>query len=322
MKFQIDLKYPEYSEKLNYNHKILCIGSCFTENIGNKLASRYFNTIINPNGIVYNPLSLFKQLESYSKKNENTEIDAFFFNELWLSWAHHSSFSHPNKIIFEQQIIESQNKASEQIRNADFILITLGSAFAYHLKSNHNLVANCHKYPNTHFTKKLLTVDSILSAFDTLYNQLKINTPKTQIIFTISPVRHIKDGVIENNRSKAVLHLIVNEIINKYSGTHYFPAYEIIIDQLRDYRFYDTDLVHPNKIGIDYVWEAFKTHVLGSETKKYINAIDVYQKMEDHRPLHSETSNYQKFKKQKNNQLEFLKKQYPFLNNISKFTHL
>jgi len=252
MQFQLPIQIKSPEKQINYRDKILLIGSCFTEHIGNSLSELKFSTLQNPNGILFDPRSVCNSLISYIENKQYKKEDLFYLNEIWNSWEHHSRFSNINADDALKNINESQQQAYIFLKEADWLIITLGSSFSYRLTNeailgglqNNNGVANCHRAPSQWFNKHLLTIDETVSLLDTTYHRLKQFNPKLKIIFTISPVRHIRDGVIENNRSKSRLIEAVHHMINKFPGLYYFPAYELVIDVLRDYRFYDIDMVH------------------------------------------------------------------------------
>ncbi|HEY5969299.1 MAG TPA: GSCFA domain-containing protein, partial [Chitinophagaceae bacterium] len=269
MQFQlpIQIKLPE--ARITYRDKIMLIGSCFTEHIGNSLNELKFSTLQNPNGILFDPRSVCNSLISYIENKQYKKEDLFYLNEIWNSWEHHSRFSNINADDALKTINESQQLAYNFLNDSDWLIITLGSSFSYRLTSGFSKVspfggdlegagvANCHRAPSQWFNKHLLTIDEMISLLDTTYHRLKQFNAKLKLIFTISPVRHIRDGVIENNRSKARLIEAVHHMINKFPGLYYFPAYELVIDVLRDYRFYDIDMVHPNYPATEFVMEKF-----------------------------------------------------------------
>ena len=294
MEFKLSFN-PEAPHKLiNYKQPFLLTGSCFTQHMHEKLAHHMFNTCSQPNGVVFNPISianhLLKVLQGYQYNNNQLLL----YNNLWHTWDHHSSFSHidPNQALL--QINTMLNQAHLQLKKeAPILIITLGSAWVYkHKLSGNTIVANCHKYPQADFSKELLTVQEIITAFKPFLQA----TPHIQIFFTISPVRHTKDTLVGNNRSKAILIQAVHELCNLHKQCDYFPAYEIIIDELRDYRFYAKDLVHPNDLAVDYVWDCFVKTCFDEETKQYVQEVKQYKQMEGHRFLHDGLPENQKFK--------------------------
>ena len=266
MNFHLACTPKPFATKINHRDKLMLIGSCFTENMGTKFKQHKFSVVENPNGILFNPVSITKSMLSYISNKKYTAGDLFYQNECWNSWEHHSRFSHPDQQQCLNGINQSQQEAHEFLKYADWLVLTLGSAFTYTLnagtpvekRNNENeeyVVANCHKVPTDKFSKKLLTPTEIVSAIDEMLTAVKSMNPAIKIIFTVSPVRHLREGFVENNRSKAALIQAVHELIERGADRFYFPAYELVIDDLRDYRFYAEDMVHPNYAATNYVWE-------------------------------------------------------------------
>ena len=273
MDFMLDIQLPKAAISITHQHKILSVGSCFTEHIGAALKDLKFGVLQNPNGILFDPSSVCSSLVSYMQQKKFNEEDLFQLNEVWQSWQHHSRFSGVNKKEVLSNINQSQETTHQFLKDADWLIITLGSSFSYRLikaqTGNKSFsqssplgdgglpVANCHRAPAQWFQKHLMTVTEIIEALDNTIHQLFYFNKKINIIFTISPVRHIRDGVVENNRSKARLIESVHHLVNKFDRLYYFPAYELVIDVLRDYRFYSEDMVHPNYLATDFVLEKF-----------------------------------------------------------------
>src|SRR3954470_20985663 len=278
MNFMLDINLPSPPKKIGYRDKIMIVGSCFTEHIGDKLQELKFSVLQNPNGILFDPRSVAYSLVSYVHNKQYSKEELFYHNEIWQSWQHHSRFSHIDAQACLELVNASQQEAHHFLKEAEWLVITLGSAFSYHLteqspadcrkgvghvRTNEYVdvpggeVANCHRGPSQWFYKHLMSIEEIHTSLDGCIHQLWQFNPKLKILFTISPVRHIRDGVVENNRSKARLIEVVHHLVNKFDGLYYFPAYEIVIDVLRDYRFYDIDMVHPNYQATQYVLRQF-----------------------------------------------------------------
>ncbi len=290
-----DIASSEY--KISYTDKIFLIGSCFSEEIGERLSHSKFNILQNPNGILYDPLSIAYALNSYIENKEYYETDLFPDDDVWHSWRHHSVFSGTDKSMVLQKINQSQKTANAFLKNASYVIITLGTAYNYQLKSNKEFVINCHKAPSSLFHKNLMeTKDIITSLSDTIKN-LQAYNQDLIIIFTISPVRHIRDGVIENNRSKARLIDAVHSIAEQHNHVYYFPAYEIVIDVLRDYRFFKIDLVHVNEIAVQYVFEIFCNAHFNETTLKLKTDIDALMKAKSHKAFNIESTAHKNFLK-------------------------
>jgi hypothetical protein len=308
-------------ERIQYPQKIMLSGSCFTEHIGNHLFEMKFDLKQNPNGILFDPLSVASSLISYLKPEIYKPEDLFFHNELWQSWNHHGIFSSTDQSVVLQKINQSQQAAHDFLKRADWLIITLGSSFTYFLKDQNRAVANCHRAPAGWFTKKLLPVEEMLAVLDESMHRMLDFNPGLQIIFTISPVRHIRDGVVENNRSKARLIEVVHQLLNKFNRTYYFPSYEIVIDVLRDYRFYDKDLVHPNFMATQYVVEKFMENYVQPGSRLLAEEIRKLQISLRHRALHPETAAHRKFLNEQYVKTLELAEKYPFLDFTAELKH-
>jgi len=321
MQFQLSINIKQPEKKINYRDKILLIGSCFTEHIGNSLQELKFSVLQNPNGILFDPSSVCRSLQSYIRNDKYNEEDLFQLNEVWNSWGHHSRFSHINKEESLNGINESQETAHKFLKETDWLIITLGSSFSYRLTETANKsslqvnsgVANCHRAPAQWFNKYLLSIDETVSMLDTTYHQLKQFNPKLKIIFTISPVRHIRDGVVENNRSKARLIEAVHHMVGKFDGLYYFPAYELVIDVLRDYRFYDVDMVHPNYPATEFVMEKFRENFIDEESQQLMGEVRKIVIATKHKAFQPETNAHKNFLKTHGELTKLLQEKFPFL---------
>jgi hypothetical protein len=321
MKFQLDIKIEKPQKAIQYEDKILLIGSCFTEHMSDRLGQHHFQLCSNPNGILFNPLSVATSLNGYLNNKRYAASDLFYLNELWNSWDHHTRFSDVSDSSALAKINEEQSIASTMIRNANWVIITLGSAFQYYLKEGNKPVANNHRAPGQWFAKKLLSIDTITNALGATLSTLHDKNPKAQVLFTISPVRHIRDGVVENNRSKARLLESVHSLCEQYSFVHYFPAYEIVIDVLRDYRFYDIDMVHPNYPATSYVWECFANNYFEEKTQAIMKEVLELHVAQQHRPRFTQTEAHQNFCKKYTQQAVSLQKAYPYIDLSSIIAH-
>jgi hypothetical protein len=325
MQFQLPINIKPPDDKINYRDKILLIGSCFTEHIGNSLSELKFSVLQNPNGILFDPRSVCYSLMSYIENKKYKQDDLFYLNEVWNSWEHHSRFSNISAEQSLKSINDSQQQAHDFLKGADWLVITLGSSFSYRLTSEFSKVspvgedlegagvANCHRAPSQWFNKYLLSVDETISLLDNAYHRLKQFNPKVKIIFTISPVRHIRDGVIENNRSKARLIEAVHHMVNKFTGLHYFPAYELVIDVLRDYRFYDIDMVHPNYPATEFVMEKFRENFIDEESQHLMDEIRKIVIARKHKAFQPETNAHKIFLKANFEKTKELQSKYSFL---------
>lgn len=291
---KLDLPILHTDIKLNFKDKIFFIGSCFAENIGNYLKTNSFDVEINPFGIVYHPIAIFNEIQQLIDNRIYTEKDLVFNQNLWHSWEHHGRFSHLDKTICLEQINLSIEKARTHLKDTKYLFLTFGSSIVYELLEQQKIVSNCHKFPSNQFKKYFLSLEPIQQAFDTFYRNIKAFNPDINIICTISPVRHWRDGLIENNKSKSRLIYCVHDWIEKYKNVSYFPAYELILDDLRDYRFYERDLCHPNQMGIDYVIDYFQQMYYDEPTKLYVKEIEAYLKFKQHKPQFEQEKHYKK----------------------------
>ena len=326
MDFMLNFEPEKLSRLISYRDKLLLVGSCFTEHIGNTLSDAKFSLLQNPNGILFDPVSVCSSLISYVNNKQYSQSDLFKLNEVWNSWQHHSRFSHIDATEGLRIINESQQRAHHFLKEADWVIITLGSSFSYRLTNEatqyresskdfplEGSVANCHRAPAQWFSKHLLSIQEITEALDLCMHQLLQFNPRLQILFTISPVRHIRDGVVENNRSKARLIEAVHHMVNKFDKLHYFPAYEIVIDILRDYRFYDIDFVHPNYMATDFVLQKFSAACLDDESKQLMEEIKKINIARRHRAFQPSTVAHKQFLRSSAEKTKELQKKYPFL---------
>ena len=311
MFLDIDIKSP--SNRINYRDKILVVGSCFTEHIGGRLHDLKFPVLQNPNGILFDPVSVASSLSSYIQNRQYVEQDLFYLNELWQSWQHHSIFSGLQKEEVLAKINQSQQQAHNFLKTANWLIVTLGSSFSYALSENEQAVANCHRAPGQWFNKNLTPTEVIVGQLSSTLKELFAFNPTINIIFTISPVRHIRDGVVENNRSKARLIEAVHTLIEQFQQAHYFPAYELIIDVLRDYRFYDIDLVHPNYAATEFVFEKFTTNFIDVETTTLMEEVKKIVTAAKHKPFHAESKAHQSFINKTLDAAVKLQNKYPYI---------
>ena len=311
--FRTVLPLAQASFDINYQSSILCIGSCFTKNIGDRLIDSKFPTLLNPFGILYNPISIKNSLAILLSQKEYETDDLFLHQDLWRSFDHHGLFAHPNKEQTLATINHQLKTARTFLAQTKRLILTLGTANVFIKKSTGRIVANCHKLPNIDFEKRRLSIAEITNELLPILQQLKTKNPALEIIFTVSPVRHIKDGLLENQRSKATLLLAIEHITKSLSYTHYFPAYELVLDDLRDYRFFGKDMVHPNEIAIDYIWNYFQQTYFSPATMTILKQVHKIVQASQHRPLHIETDAHQQFVKKQLEKIVAFTKQYPFI---------
>lgn len=322
MEFQLPITIPRLPKPLSYEDQILLIGSCFTEHIGNKLQELKFRVLQNPNGILFDPASVASALVSYTHQLAYDEQDIFLLNEVYQSWQHHSRFSAMDTQACLQKLNEAQQAAHAFLKTASCVIVTLGSSFSYrltgqaaHTRGNNisSPVANCHRAPAQWFTKYLMPIEETNAVLDNCVHQLRHFNPSLQIIFTISPVRHIRDGVVENNRSKARLLEVVHNLTGKFDGLYYFPAYELVIDVLRDYRFYDIDLVHPNYAATEYVMQQFMETAVDGPSRQLMEEVRKIVIARQHRAFQPATQAHRKFLIAHLEKAKQLQAQYPLL---------
>jgi hypothetical protein len=315
--FRTELKPQRASFDIDYQGFTLGIGSCFIENIGTMLDVRQLPFLQNPFGIVYNPLSIARQLSAIlAVQNDSffSENDLFIHNGLWGSLQHHGRFSGENRDLVLQTMNGTLQTAQNFFKKTNRILLTFGTSNVFVWKETGEVVANCHKLPPQYFETKRLSVEEMVDCFKPVFEKIMEQNSDCQIILTVSPIRHVRDGLVENNRSKAVLLLVCEQLSQIFNQVHYFPAYELVMDDLRDYRFYDRDMIHPNSTAIEYIWQYFADTYFDKKTKSIIQEVEKINAMQAHRPLHgANTEGYQKFREQLAERILALQKQYPFL---------
>lgn len=311
--FRLTFPVEPISTPIQYRDQLLLMGSCFAEEIGARLQQFHFDALVNPHGILYNPISIAEALQRYLDGKQYTTEDLFQHNDLWHSWDHHSRFSALSAEEALLNINTAAAAAAERIEKADWLFITFGSAHAYSLKDNNRMVGNCHKVPASFFHKKLLSPQDVITALDNMMHRLFFRNKHIKIMFTVSPVRYVRDGVVENNLSKAVLLQAVHHLVNKFNRLFYFPAYELVLDDLRDYRFYKDDLVHPNEAAVNYVWEHFTHSCLSPEGQKLLPAIEDLQRAMAHRPFNPKSPQHQQFLQTYAKKTRVLLEQHPYL---------
>ena len=306
MKFTLTLNIPKSGRSIHHGQDLLCLGSCFADSIGEQLRKGGFKTLVNPFGVMFNPISLVDlfHVKSYS------EEDLFEHQNHYFSLNHHGRFSSSNKTALLDELNTVSEQFHERLHNTDVVVFTLGTAWVYELISDQKIVANCHKLPQKFFRKRMLSVDEIVNAYQPLIQ----NTLKGKhVIFTVSPVRHWKDGAVENSRSKATLHLAIGALQEQFPTVDYFPSYEIVTDELRDYRFFKEDMLHPNTQAIEYVWKKFQDVYFGDESKKLLKEVEEYQRLKAHRPINRQEDAVKNHEQKLKQSLEELQKDLPHL---------
>lgn len=296
MKLQTQIQLTEEQHhQIDYNSKVLMLGSCFVENIGEKLEYYKFQSIINPFGILFHPLAIENLITNAINDKNYIEDDVFFQNEQWHCFEAHSKLSHPSKNSLLSTLNSKVKITQQYIESSTHIIITLGTAWVYRHIETDAVVANCHKVPQKNFLKELLSVEEILESLNATVALIKRENPRISILFTVSPVRHIKDGFIENTQSKAHLIAAIHQMVSPRDQVFYFPSYEIMMDELRDYRFYNEDMLHPNTTAINYIWEKFKFVWINTESQKICDEVEAIQKGLQHKPFNPNSNEHQKF---------------------------
>lgn len=315
MNFRTNITLQKENNQIDYGSKLLLIGSCFSENISEKLKYFKFQVQSNPFGILYNPKAIENLIAKAINNTVYTDNDIFNLNERWHCFDAHSDLS----TLSNEDLIKNLNitisNTHQQIKDASHIIITLGTSWVYRYIETNTIVGNCHKIPQKKFLKELLTVNEVFNSLKNIQNLISTINPTVQIIFTVSPVRHIKDGFIENSQSKAHLIAAIHQVISNTDNakTAYFPSYEIMLDDLRDYRFYANDMIHPNDTAINYIWEQFLQVWIHEKTASIQKEVDSIQKGLAHKPFNPLSKEHQKFKLNLQQKMASLKKDYHIL---------
>ena len=294
MQFRTTFHLEKAKNTIDYSSNIVLMGSCFSNSIATKLTYHKFNILNNPYGILFSPTAIEQSFTEICNQKVYTAADLITHNGLYHSMQHHSSFSDINSSVVLEKINRNITTAKAFLEKASHITITLGTAWVYHYIEQDKLVANCHKIPQQNFVKRLLSVAEIKASLKNSIALLKQLNPNCTIIFTLSPVRHIKDGFVANANNKARLLTAIHEVIDEQS-TYYFPSYEIMLDDLRDYRFYKADMLHPNAVAINYIWEKFKTIWISEEAMRLSERVASLQRDLAHKPFNEKSKAHQQF---------------------------
>ncbi len=311
MNFRTKIQIPEAGFKINHKHTLMFLGSCFSDNIGEQCLERKFNAFSNPFGVLYNPVVIADHIRRILHNDIVPELHKS--GELWFDYRFHGSFSHPDKTMAANSIIKVFDQAKKHFQKTDVLFITWGTSFVYRLNATGETVANCHKQPAREFTREKLTVNGIVMDYSSCLNAIIEENPNMRIVFTVSPVRHLKDGFVENQRSKAALLLAAEALENKFTQVSYFPSYEIMMDDLRDYRFYDRDLTHPSPEAVDYLWERFSETFFDDNTKKLNQELKKLHTACQHKMLFPKSREAKQFALAQLRVIENLEKQHPYL---------
>jgi hypothetical protein len=313
MDFFTKVNIAETEYKISYKDRTMFIGSCFAGNVGAKMDEACFNTIINPFGVLYNPLSVANACKRLLSPVPYNNEDLFRYNNLFHSFDHHGSFSAESADTCVASINNSLFTSSDFFKNMDHLILTFGTSYVYCLTDSNHVVANCHKLPDSRFHRKKLSADNIINVWAELIKELLNANPSLKITFTVSPVRHLKDGAHGNQISKSTLLIAVNSLVESFPCASYFPAYEIMLDELRDYRFYDEDMIHPSVQAINYIWNRFCSTCMSNETLNDMKDVESLVKAINHRPLHADNEAYKHFLGQTLLKINLLKKNKPYI---------
>lgn len=315
MDFRTKTVIEPWNHRLCHSDKLLVMGSCFAEHIGTRLERMKFRVIVNPYGVLYNPLSIAEGLSRLIECRLFSEDELHEFPDGgWNTWLHHSRYSHPDKHLALTAINHSIENASRQLAEADVLILTFGTSWVYRLEDTDAVVGNCHKVPGRRFMRRRLSVSEIVEALADILTRIADINPRLKVLFTVSPIRHLKDGLHGNQLSKSTLLLAVDELCRLFpSQCYYFPAYEIVMDELRDYRFYAEDMAHPSMQAVDYVWECFVEHCVDTEAQQFMLQWEKVVSALSHRPFQPRSEQYLQFVHNVLARISALQARYPYL---------
>jgi len=321
MQFRTALTIPASDHKISHENGILTIGSCFSQHIGEKLQKYKFKCISNPFGTVFNPISLAKLIQYSLTQQMISSGDLKQSQGVWVHPDFHSSFSHVDQQKLMENINSSIHGLYEYWKKINYVCITLGTSFAYQDKESGNIVSNCHKLPMYLFDKVEISVDQGVEILGKTFESIWTMNPDIHVILTVSPVRHIKDGIIQNTQSKAKLHLMVQELVASRQQVSYFPAYEWVMDDLRDYRYYEEDMIHPNSMAVEYIWQKFVDCYFDTSTTKLTQRLEEIYKAIAHRPFHPNSIDHITFKSHMLKKIQDLQHEFPILDLRNEFDY-
>ncbi len=313
MKLRTEVQIPISPFSISHQHKIISFGSCFSESIGEKLHTHKFDIFNNPFGILFNPISVCSAISECLENKTYQEDELNQHNELYFSFNHHSKYAGNNKAEVVSRMNSAIRIGQDYLASSKVLIMTFGTAWVHRIKETNEVAANCYKLPASHFKKELLSVQEIVAEVSSTLSKLKKANASIQIIATISPVRHWKDGVVENQQSKGTLHLALKELNEQFENLVYFPSYEILLDELRDYRFYSSDMLHPSELAIDYIWEKFVDTFFNKETKALNKRISQLKKEKNHKPFNPESDEFIQFSQKLTEKENQMYKDFPYL---------
>ena len=313
MNFRTQVELPEKQTEIRHSDQLMFFGSCFAENIAHLLEEHKFRCDVNPFGVLYNPLSINRALLRILEGKCYTEDELFSSHGLWHSWMHHSDFSASSVEECLGRINARMGKASDGLRKADWLVMTWGTAYVYVHEESGEVVGNCHKMPDKTFRRLRSNVEAFVEECRSVLEKCRKVNPKLKVLLTVSPIRHAKDGMHANQLSKATLLLAAEELCRTCPDCFYFPSYEIVMDELRDYRFYADDMVHPSPLAIDYIWQRFSEYAFNTTTRQLIEQIARITQAAEHKPFEPTSEAHKRFCRQKLSQIEELNRAYPTL---------
>ena len=312
MNFITPIQIPPSTIRIGYEHRTMILGSCFAEAIGQRLSDLLFPVDLNPFGILYNPDSIAAAIRRLMDGNLFTADELTRYDDLYHSLLHHGSFSAPTADECLERINARLSAGAEFLAAADRIIVTFGTSYVYRWKGTGAVVGNCHKMPDSYFRRERLSVDKVVHRWNLLLDSMVRRRPEVKWIFTVSPVRHLRDGAHENNLSKSVLHLIIEKLISLYPTiANYFPAYELMMDELRDYRFYAEDMCHPSPVAIHYISDRFESTYMDAKTRAWLRRAEALHRDLQHRPIHPDSEAYRRFLMQTKLKLKQLRAELP-----------
>ena len=309
-KYKLSFDVPPSKFEISHKDQIILLGSCFSDNIGEDLKNKGFNVLSNPFGTLFHPSAIAKAIQNSIRP---PKVISFYQREqdLFFSWDASGAIYGLTKKELEERIVEKRIKLLTALKNTSVLIITFGTAFGYILKETEEIVANCHKAPKGLFRKELTLLNTMIEEWKKLITELSCLNSNLKIIFTISPVRHEREGLIENNRSKARLNELTHSLKEEFTDIYYFPSYEIVVDELRDYRFYKADGLHPNNIAIEYVAESFSKTFFSEKTKNVIKEYQGIKSMLFHQSLYQGTASDERRQQKAEEKKRVFKKKYP-----------
>lgn len=292
MQFRTTVKIESLKQKIGHNDSILSLGSCFADNIASRLAAAKFQITASPSGVLFNPESIASAIERYSRAAAPTAEELREGDEGWYSFDFHSSLSSSEREVALAQMQQAVEQGAEALAKAKVVIVTFGTAWVYRLKENGRVVANCHKQHQSLFSREMLSIEEIVERYAPLMEGVLAGK---KVIMTVSPIRHLSDGLEANSLSKAILRVAINKLVERYDNVHYFPSFELLNDDLRDYRFYADDMTHPSAVAVDYIWERFEEYAFSAATTDIIKRLRKIADAVAHRPLNADTEAHRNF---------------------------